>query len=196
MTGKNYSANNTGKRKASDFYETPYHMTRMLLEQETLVGSILEPACGNNAMVKIIQEQYADITAYDVEKDFFTETSSYDTIITNPPFSLAYEFITHAKTVATTKICFLLPLNYLHGVKRYRNIWKDETFPLEKIYVFTRYPLLGQPLREDGKVNTGMMVYAWYIWSKSYKGKPTINWLDNNSFILSNKKLRQQKEQK
>ena len=47
MKGKNYSCNNTGKRKKSDFYETPYSLTEQLLEVEKLSGSILEPARGN-----------------------------------------------------------------------------------------------------------------------------------------------------
>ena len=33
--GKNFSCNNTeGKRKKSDFYETPYSITRQFLERE------------------------------------------------------------------------------------------------------------------------------------------------------------------
>jgi hypothetical protein len=43
---------------------------------------------------------------------------------------------------------------------------------------------LGEKLREDGKHNTGMMVYAWYKWNKNYKGEPSIQWLDNNEYIL------------
>jgi hypothetical protein len=33
--GKNFSANNLGQRKASDFYETPYSITRHLFEKES-----------------------------------------------------------------------------------------------------------------------------------------------------------------
>lgn len=36
MKGKNFSTNNTGKRKKSDFYETPYSLTWLLLEHEKL----------------------------------------------------------------------------------------------------------------------------------------------------------------
>jgi len=31
MKGKNFSCNNTGKRKKSDYYETPYCLTQELL---------------------------------------------------------------------------------------------------------------------------------------------------------------------
>ena len=25
--------------------------------------------------------------------------------------------------------------------------------------------------------NSGMIAYAWYVWDKDYKGKPTIEWI-------------------
>lgn len=177
--GKNFSMNNTGKRKKSDFYETPYSLTWLLLENEELKGTILEPACGNGAISKIVGG-----TSYDIEKDFLKEQDHYDTIITNPPYSKTQEFILKAKQVANKKIVFLLPLSYLHGKKRFDTIWKDKDFPIARIYVFTRYPMLGEQLREDGKHNTGMMVYAWYVWEKGYSGDPVIKWLDNNKYVV------------
>jgi hypothetical protein len=180
--GKNFSANNVnGKRKKSDFYETPYSMTKQILDREDLIGTILEPACGNGAILNLLPK---GSVGYDEEFNFLTETKQYNTIITNPPFSIAYEFIQKAKQIATNKIIMLLPLSYLHGKKRYDNIWNDTIFPLKSVYVFTRYPMLGQPLREDGKYNTGMMVYAWYVWEKDYNGNPSIEWIDNNNNVI------------
>lgn len=181
--GKNFSCNNTGKRNKSDFYQTPYCLTDLLLEKESLVGTILEPACGKKAIV----DRLPHCKYYDKETDFMTEQQTYDTVITNPPFSMAYEFIQKAKSVAKEKIMFLLPLSYLHGKKRFDNIWQDKDFPLKKVYVFTRYPLLEETIRKDGKHKTGMMVYAWFVWDKRYEGQPTIDWLDNNAFVVKNK---------
>jgi hypothetical protein len=209
MTGKNFSANNvSNKRKESDFYETPYSLTRLFLQNYTLgYGShahILEPACGNDAIVKVLNEyNYGTsgnrtVVATDLSQgvDFLTHDfcpMMFDTIITNPPYSLAMEFIKRAKSMhetnGVTEIAMLLPLSYLHGKQRYDEIWCDREFPLSEVYVFTRYPLLGEPLREDGKVHTGMMVYAWFVWihHAAINGlviQPSINWLDNNDFIL------------
>lgn len=181
--GKNFSCNNTGKRKKSDFYETPFSLTKQLLAVESLVGEVLEPACGNGAISSLIQ-----CTAYDAETDFFKEEKRYDTIITNPPYSLAYQFIQKAKEVSKNKIVFLLPLSYLHGKKRFDDIWSDRKFPLARVYVFTRYPMLGEKLRPDGKYNTGMMVYAWFVWERSHKGKPEINWIDNDNFVVRDRR--------
>jgi len=183
IKGKNFSSNNLGQRKKSDFYETPYSITKQLLEVEHFNNTILEPACGDGAISKLLK----DCIYYDKEVDFLKETKHYDYIITNPPFSLALEFVLKAKEITNKKFAFLLPLSYLHGKKRFDNVYSDKEYPLARVYVFTRYPMLGDRLREDGKYRTGMMVYAWYIWEKSYKGEPVIKWLDNNIYVLNSK---------
>ena len=188
--GKNFSANNAqGQRKKSDFYETPYSMTSHLLRVEEFDKSltVCEPACGAGAISNILKKHWDNVIAYDIEKDFLLEYGNYDYIITNPPFSIAYEFVKKAKKIATKKFAFLLPLSYLHGKKRYDDIYMDKTYGLKKVYVFTRYPMLGDPLRDDGKYNTGMMVYAWYIFENHFSGSPTIDWIDNNGDVLSKK---------
>ena len=190
--GKNFSANNaTGKRKKSDFYETPYTLTRKFLDVEYFNknSTVCEPACGGGAITRVLKEHWEDdkVTAYDQETNFLWETGEYDYIVTNPPFSIAFEFIQRAKLVAKSKFAFLLPLSYLHGKKRFDEIYSDRTYGLERVYVFTRYPMLGESLREDGKYNTGMMVYAWYVWTNGYSGLPTVDWLDNNEDVLSKK---------
>jgi len=181
--GKNFSCNNIGQRKKSDFYETPYSITKQLLEVEYFNSPILEPACGKGAIVKMLSGK---VISYDVKKDFLKETKKYPCIITNPPFSLAFEFIIKAKEIATKKFAFLLPLSYLHGKKRFDHIYQDKKYPLAKVYIFTRYPMLGDKLREDGKYRTGMMVYAWYIWEKGWNGEPITRWIDNNKNVLRN----------
>lgn len=184
LKGKNYSCNNTGKRNKNDFYQTPYSMTLQLIETGELYDckTLLEPACGNNAIVKFLIENLNhkfSMSAYDINGkfisfNFLNETIQYDCIVTNPPFSKANEFILHAKKIATKKIIFLMPLSYLHGKNRFDTIWTDKEFPLKCVYIFTRYPLLENEIREDGKYKTGMQVYAWYVWDKEWKGEPVI----------------------
>jgi hypothetical protein len=191
--GKNFSANNSkGIRKKSDFYETPYSLTEHLFEREDFDKnlSVCEPACGGGAIVDILNKHWTDkVFSYDQEKDFLKEKDKYDYIVTNPPFSLAQEFIQQARKVARKKFAFLLPLSYLHGKKRYDEIFTSDTYKLKTVYVFTRYPMLGDKLRKDGKYKTGMMVYAWYVFESTYTGNPIIEWIDNNADVLSKKDL-------
>jgi hypothetical protein len=192
--GKNFSGNNvTGNRKKSDTYETPYSMTQQLLDAHPIPKDslIVEPACGNYAIIEVLNKNgYKFPCFYDLAqgKDFLEETRSFDIVLTNPPFSLAYEFIMKAKQIAQESIIMLLPLSYLHGKSRHDNIWTDKEFPLRYVYVFTRYPMLGDPLREDGKYKTGMMVYAWYVWEKSkYVNEPVIRWIDNHKYVIGSR---------
>jgi hypothetical protein len=188
--GKNFSANNCGQRKQSDFYETPYSITRHLLDKEKFDYGlkVCEPACGAGAIVKVLKERWCGkVVSFDLQTgtDFLRQQRHYDYLITNPPFSLADEFIQHAKKVASKQFALLLPLNYLHGGNRFLNVYSDRTYGLKKVYVFTRYPLLGEPLCENGKYHTGMMVYAWYVFENGYSELPRIDWIDNSKDILN-----------
>lgn len=190
MKGKNFSCNNkVAKRSKNDFYQTPYSITRHLLNNETFDYNltVLEPCCGNNAIVNILKEKWSNnlITYYDIETDFLKEINKYEYGILNPPYRLAYDFILKCKEVCNKKFAMLLPLNYLHGKKRYDDIYCDHTYPLKKVYIFTRYPLLTiDNVRSDGCYNTGMMVYGWFVFEKEYEGKTVIDWIDNNCDIL------------
>ncbi len=137
--GKNFSCNNAnGNRNKSDFYQTPYSLTKELLKRERFKGTILEPACGEGAIVKVLEEFYNNIFYYDIKQgnDFLFETREFDNIITNPPYSLFLEFILKAKKVAKNKIAMLLPLSYLHGKERLDKVWNDKDFPFKKSLYF------------------------------------------------------------
>lgn len=189
MPGKNFSGNNLGQRKESDLYQTPYSITRQLFDRERFDqrSTILEPACGSGAMVREMRRSfYGTIVDYDSETDFLKEDRRFRYIVTNPPYSLSNEFILKAKKVATEKFAFLFPLSYLHGQKRFETIYQDTEFPLAKVRVFTRYPDLRCPIREDGKYSTGFVVYAWFVWDRRSRAKgPRISWIDNSAYILS-----------
>jgi hypothetical protein len=202
MKGKNFSCNNaTGKRNKSDFYQTPYSMTEQLLENEEfdINKEVLEPAHGKGAITHQLVKHFKKIWSFDLSEghDFFdfVNNNKIDYIITNPPFSLAFEFIQKAKEIATEKFAMLLPLSYLHGQKRYESgIFTDPDYPLTKVYIFTRYPMLSDTIREDGKYSTGMMVYAWFVWEnhnyykvnniKVINHAPKIYWINNQKYIL------------
>ena len=151
VIGKNYSCNNLGQRRKSDDYETPYSMTEQLLHtgQVDRGYDILEPASGGGAIVTVLKRNGYNVDSYDlrVGKDFLDEQRHYDCVFTNPPYSLANDFILKSKQIARHKIVLLLPLSYLHSKRRFDTIWTDIKFPLRHVYVFTRYPLLGEALR-------------------------------------------------
>lgn len=205
MPGKNYSRNNTGKRRAADFYETPYSVTRQFLNHFNIPRDlhILEPAAGHGAITRVLEDEgFQHITSYDFNfpwspnMDFLKEKRRFDFILTNPPYSKALDFILKCKEVATRGFALLLPLNYLHGQERWEKVYSQTLYPLTNVYVFTRYVMMGEPLREDGRFNTGMQAYAWFVWENrgdgkwhyEYESTPQIRWINNTAFVLKKEK--------
>ena len=66
-------------------------------------------------------------------------------------------------------------LQALEGFKRASFMEKS---PLKNVYVFKKRqnPLRnGNPLDEKGKPWASTMAFAWFVWDKTYTGKPMIN---------------------
>ena len=133
--GKAFMHSTIDNRSVGDLYETPYSMTAQLFENEFFDhrGSVLEPAAGNGAMVAILQNYFRDLTHYDIETDFLTESRQFDYVITNPPYRLADEFVEKAREVTRHKFAFLLRINFLSGENR---LQENRFRELKRIYVF------------------------------------------------------------
>lgn len=189
--GKNFRARNPAAARKGDLYETPYSMTWQLLEVERFshYEPILEPACGNGAISSQLEAKGFQVHAFDIAEgaDFLAmdyEYQPWPQIITNPPYSLATEFVLQAKRCCSNKFAFLLPLDYLHGSDRYQRIFQDEEFPLAKVWVFVRRPDLRAPIRKDGKYPTGVLTFAWFVWDRSHRGPWQGGMINNQQFVL------------
>lgn len=183
MSGKAFAHSSPENRNDGDLYETPLSMTRALLDREKFRknGHFLEPACGGGAIVRVLAERFENINFYDKDVDFLTEDRKFDYIITNPPYSLADEFVEKAKSLKPRKFAMLLRTNYLSGQKRIRaGVFSG----LSHVYIFSRMPDLRAPIREDGKFPTAAIVYGWFVWDRYKIGNPVISWIDNGNFVL------------
>ncbi len=182
------SATNRGKpRVALDFYPTPRWLTQAIVPYLGSPLTILEPACGECAIVNVLREAFpaAGVMAFDIAPptgiDFLAEDPepTYDLIITNPPYSLAQEFVERAKLWRASErslIVMLLRVNFLGSQKRGK--WLRVNTP--SVYVSPRRPSFGT--NKDGKPGTDATEYAWFIWGP---GKPTLGILytdENESF--------------
>jgi len=193
--GKLAGGNPKDGRVENDFYATNPKAVTMLLdaigEFENL--DILEPCVGGGHIAKTIEDlnkgnkiDCIDLVdrGYPNTKvaDFLTTPIDklYDVVITNPPFSLAQEFI--EKSISIVKpsgiVCMFLKIQFLEGVKRKKFF---ETYPPKYIYVFRQRMATwsnGDELDPDGKRWATTMCHAWYIWEKDFKGEPIVRWLD------------------
>ena len=131
MNGTILSNRSAVDRNKTDFYATPPEVTIALidfLESKKLISppaSIWEPAAGSWAMVEVMLDREYRVLASDLHPqvsgmlpmDFLLANERCDWIITNPPFSKATEFITHALELG--KPCaFLLKSQFWHAKSR------------------------------------------------------------------------------
>lgn len=178
------SAKNRGtKSKSFDFYPTPDDTIRKFLNKYPLNmirNNILEPSAGDGAISKVIHEIYPHFNLDQVEIRQEEENKlkqygkvyidnflnwgperEYDAIITNPPFTLAQEFIEKSFEIASddTEIIMLLRLSFLESKKRH-NFWKK--YPVDHLYILSERPSF------TGK-GTDAAAYAWFVWNSKDK---------------------------
>lgn len=198
----NYSGNkNRAKNRIKDdAYSTHYSMTQQLFENYNgfdFDKSILEPAAGKLAMVKILQKYFKHVRFSDIQNgnmDFLIDDYFFcDYIITNPPFKLSTEFILRSMEVAKEKFALLMKIDFLTSSIRYEKIYSKQStskFGLKYVKVFVRKPDLRAEIREDGKYPTGIDGFAWYIWEKGYNKKPMFSWINNQKYIVKAEDLK------
>ena len=183
----------TRERVQDDYYATPYQATEMLLDEVKFYGNFLEPCVGGGHIVDVIKRYYPDECVYGVDivdrgypntlvADFLKHDflgQKFDNVVTNPPFSLAQEFLEKSMEVVNDggKIAMFLKIQFLEGAKR-REMFKK--YPPKYIYVFVKRQAPwnnGSPVDEKGKPWSSTMCFAWFVWEKGFTGEPVVRWL-------------------
>ena len=180
---------NKRERPEHDFYATPSCSITSILKKVILTGTILEPACGDGTISKILRVHYPHsiIVSTDLiyrgygvgDVDFLTHDfgQKYDNIITNPPFKYAKEFIEKGLEWSTDKVVMFAKIQLLEGKSRFKMFEKS---PLKYVYVHSERQspwMNGNPLNEKGKKWNSAMCFAWFVFQHKYKGEPIIRWL-------------------
>lgn len=193
--GKLAGGNPENGRVENDYYATNPKAVDMLLMNYTFdAATILEPCVGGGHIAKRINEFFTnkrEITCMDlvdrgypntIVQDFLTyETNKrWEGIITNPPFSLAKEFVEKGMELLTDngQMAMFLKIQFLEGAKRKEFF---EKYPPKYVYVFrNRMATWNSGLEKDpntGKNWATTMCHAWFVWEKGSKAEPIIRWL-------------------
>lgn len=178
LVGASLAAN----RQKDDFYPTPPEATEALLNHESFVGPIWEPACGDGAISRVLEARGYDVVSSDLVDrrfgecriDFLMEYQlRAPNIVTNPPFKLAVQFARHSLALGARKVAMLLKIAFLEGVER-ATLFRDS--PLARVHVFSKRVTFRNTAR--GEVNgSGMMAFAWFVWDREHSGPPQLGWL-------------------
>jgi hypothetical protein len=175
----------TNRRLASltgpDYFPTPTWATQALLDHVTFDGPILEPCCGEGDMAEVIKAADYEVIASDLHpwgygsvRNLFDVRERHANLVTNPPYNIAEEILSHAFRITDGKICLLLRLSFLESEGRYRKIYTIE--PPTTVWVFAQR--LSMYHADYEGENGGTTCFAWFVWDMRAGGAPTIlRWL-------------------
>ena len=119
------------ERRSDDFYPTPWDATEALMIAEEpwlrAFDDVEEPACGEGAMAEVIARHGKTVFASDlVDRGYGTLGDFLQTnrkkkapaLISNPPFTLAEDFIRQAYRMEYEYIALILKANYWNTIGR------------------------------------------------------------------------------
>ena len=123
------------ERAGEDYYATDPKAVEMLCDLEDFSPTVLEPACGEGHIAKVLQARGYKVIACDLVDRGFGEggidflkvrkTGVDADIVTNPPYKLAQEFVEKAMEVVSSghKVAMFLKLTFLETARR-RELFK------------------------------------------------------------------------
>lgn len=187
----------TKGREQDDFYATdPVAMQKLLdgcspeLKDIFCINDFTawECACGNGNLAECLKQNGWKVIASDLKDrgygitgiDFLNpeyESTLQHIIITNPPYSLATEFVERAMQILPEGGVYIALMNvsYLASKGRYERLYKHGI--LREIYVFSSRVNCWRNNERQSKNSCMMVDYAWYVFQKGFAGQPTLYWL-------------------
>lgn len=191
--GKLAGGNPKNNRVENDYYATDPLAVEMLMDVYRFnKDNFLEPCVGNGNILEVVKNRFPNskMIGIDIVDRGYPNTiignfleyktnEKFDNIITNPPYSLAKEFVEKGMELLNDngKMAMFLKIQFLESTKRIEMFKK---YPPKYIYVFTkRMPTWnnGQPTDANGKRWATTMCHAWFIWEKGSKTEPVVRWL-------------------
>lgn len=171
----------TGKVETNEYYPTPSAVVDKLLSVVSFRDSdrFLEPCAGEGAIFNAVplpdsQKSFAELS---LGIDYLeTRFDKQDVIITNPPFSLAEEFIRKSMSELADDgtMIYLQRVNFLGSLTRV-NFWHEVGFPNKTPVIVPR------PRFINGKSDS--CEYCWFIWDRGGR----VNLADGISHLVTGK---------
>ncbi len=172
------------ERAEDDFYATPPEAVEMLLGLEDFSDRVVEPCCGMGHIGKVLEAHGHRVDARDLVdrgygvggQDFLRcEDRNLDAdVVTNPPYSLAQEFVEKSLDVVGErhKVAMFLKLTFLEGKARRRMF---EATPPIRIWVSSSRLSCA---KNGGEFVQSCICYAWFVWMKGWRGDTVVKWFN------------------
>jgi alpha-glucosidase (family GH31 glycosyl hydrolase) len=182
--------NPNAERQKEDFYATDPKALKLFLDRIAedgfeLKGKIWECACGMGHLSEELKKSGYNVKSTDLIDrgygdgvlDFLKqETREWHTsILTNPPFKLAEQFVEKGIDLIQDGyiLCLFLKIQFLEGQKR-KILFKK--YPPKYVYVYSSRQLCCKD-GEFEKYSATTQCYAWYVWEKGFNGETIIRWI-------------------
>jgi hypothetical protein len=167
-------------KRGLEIYPTPPIAVEALVRLEPLPCVCWE-CCGleKSAIATVLRTHGRRVVCSDIESDgvdFLDRTTAprgVEAIVTNPPFSLAADFVHHG-LVLVPKVVVLERIQFLESETRAALF---DAGKLARIWVFrNRVPRMH---RQDwrGKRASPAMTLAWFVFDRDHDGRPTLDWI-------------------
>jgi len=134
-------------RNADDWYVEPaWAVDALLAAEEKFCGTVIDPCCGGGNIPSRLKMAGCDTLSSDIVDrngasdligpfETILPEIPVESVVSNPPYNLAREFIDCALKHTTDRVCVLLRLAFLEGQKR--RDWFG-TVPLARVWVSSR----------------------------------------------------------
>jgi hypothetical protein len=169
-------------RVANDAYFTPEWCTEALLRKVRLRGAVWEPACGDGAICRVLDRHGYRVVASDIadygypsaRADFLQHGRLGDavySIVTNPPYEHAEDFVRHALNQmesGTGPVAMLLRHEWDCAGSR-RDLF--ERAPFARKITLTKRPRWSEENKASPRHN-----FAWFVWDFNHRLPPLLEW--------------------
>ena len=173
------------ERADKDYYATEPSATDWLCRIESFHGPILEPACGEGHMSRVLADHGYEVVSRDLADRGFGEVADFlspentewgGDIVTNPPYAFAQDFVEKALSIIPEgrKVAMFLKLTFLEG-KRRASLF--DFAPPARIWV-SRSRLKCARNGNFENVGGSATAYAWFVWEKGFAGRPEVRWFN------------------
>lgn len=171
----------TDLAKRLEHFETPMWAAESILECELLTPLVIDPCTGTGVLAEAMRQQGYDVIAQDIHNWGYGSTKLCDwlgmsekhlqqdrafSVMMNPPFSLAVEFVEKAFELGARKVLCFQRLAWRESSAR-RDFWCDH--PPNRIYICgSRATCWRHDIPADQRNSGSTTAHAWFVWERGH----------------------------